>query len=525
MATIFKSTLPDVAIPNGNLAKLVMARWAEFGTRTAITCGATGRSYSYAQLRGMIVKFAAGLASRGLGRGSVVAIMAPNIPEYAVAFHGALFAGITVTTLNSLYTAREIVHQLHDSGASVMITVGAFLPQVQEALASVPEVKEIIVIGDAPDGTTSFAAVMQNNEPIPDVAIDGNTDIAVLPYSSGTTGLAKGVRLSHSNVAGNIAQTFQLLSVKESDVLLGVLPFFHIYGQVAILNMGIMHGAHIVTLPRFDFAQFLTTMQQHKITVAFLAPPIMVGIAKHPAVDTVNLEALHTILSGAAPLSAELAVAVRARVSARAGHEVAVLQGYGMTELSPVSHVTPYTPIKDGSVGVLVPNTEMRLVSTETGLPVGPNERGEIQIRGPQVMHGYLNNDEATKITILEDGFLCTGDIGYVDDDGFLFVVDRVKELIKYKGYQVPPAELEAVLLTHPKIKDAGCVPVPDDEAGELPKAFVVRTSDDLTEEEVMQYVEERVAPYKKIRIVQFIAEIPKSGSGKILRRVLREMK
>jgi acyl-CoA synthetase (AMP-forming)/AMP-acid ligase II len=298
---------------------------------------------------------------------------------------------------------------------------------------------------------------------------------------------------------------------------MGVLPFFHIYGQTVIMNMGLHLGATIVTMPRFDLEQFLGLIQEYRLTFAHLVPPIVLALAKHPLVDQYDLSSLHTILSGAAPLGAELERACTERIG------VAIIQGYGMTEASPVTHVRPLDDTAHpGSIGPTLPNTESRVVSAEGGGDLGPGEDGEIWIRGPQVMQGYLNDPDATARTLDAEGWLHTGDIGHVDDDGFFYVVDRLKELIKYKGYQVPPAELEAILVTHPAVADAAVTPHPDEEAGEIPKAFVVLKPDShASADDIMAFVAERVSPQKRVRMVEFVSEIPKSASGKILRRVL----
>jgi acyl-CoA synthetase (AMP-forming)/AMP-acid ligase II len=342
--------------------------------------------------------------------------------------------------------------------------------------------------------------------------------VVVLPYSSGTTGLAKGVMLTHRNLVSNIEQTLATVELSDVDAFAAVLPFFHIYGMQLLMNMGLRVGATIVTMPRFDLEQFLSLHQEHRLTRAFVAPPMVLALAKHPIVDTYDLSALRWILSAAAPLSADLAIECGQRVGCE------VVQGYGMTELSPVSHATPSGMFKPGSVGVTVPDTEVMIVDPATGSPLGVGDDGEVWVRGPQVMKGYLDNEAATKETIDDDGWLHTGDVGHVDADGYLFVVDRLKELIKYKGFQVPPAELEALLLTNPHIADAAVIGLGDDDAGEIPAAYVVlKQGHDITAAEIQRFVAGRVASYKQVRKVSFIDAIPKSPSGKILRRVLRD--
>jgi acyl-CoA synthetase (AMP-forming)/AMP-acid ligase II len=351
---------------------------------------------------------------------------------------------------------------------------------------------------------------------VPRAAIDPARDVVALPYSSGTTGLPKGVMLTHRNLVANILQFHEMFDMTSDDVVIAVLPFFHIYGLQVILNGTLRTGATLVVLPRFELETFLRAVQEHRVTVAFVVPPILLALAKHPAVDGYDLSSLRQILSGAAPLGAELARAAAARL------RCSVVQGYGMTETSPVTHTNsgPAIETKPGSVGALVSNTEGRIVDPASGGELGAGEQGEICVRGPQIMKGYLGRPEATAAMIDAEGWLHTGDIGYADDDGDFFVVDRLKELIKYKGCPVAPAELEALLLTLPAVADVAVIPSPDDEAGEVPKAFVV-TRAQVTPEELMAFVAERVAPTKRVRRVEMIDQIPKSPSGKILRRVL----
>ncbi len=510
---IFKSPHPDVTIPEDiTLTDYVFQQAEKWGDKAAIIDGPSGRTLTYAQLIGAIKAAAAGLNARGFKKGDVFAIYSPNVPEYAIAFHSVASVGGVNTTINPLYTADELAKQLNDSKAKYLLTIPQFLDKAQEAKEK-SDVEEIFVFGEA-EGATPFATLLQSGEEPPAVKIDTQKDLVVLPYSSGTTGLPKGTMLTQYNIIANLAQIRDIHDVDESDNLIAILPFFHIYGMVVLMNFGFLKGTTLVTMPRFDMEQFLQLMQDHKITRAYLVPPIVLGLAKHPIVDKYDLSSLKLILSGAAPLSAEVSQACSERLGC------AIAQGYGMTEMSPVTHLTSEDPadIKMGAAGYLMPNTLCKIVDVETGEALGRNQTGEVWVSGPQRMTGYLNNPDDQSID--EEGWYHTGDIGYVDDDDHFFIVDRVKELIKYKGMQVAPAELEAVLLTNPKIADAAVIPSPDDEAGEIPKAFVV-VRDDLTEDDIMSYVAEKVAPHKKIRRVEFVDQIPKSASGKILRRVL----
>lgn len=486
------------------------------GDKPALIDGPTGRTLTYGALAAGVERVAAGLAARGFRKGDVLALWAPNLPEFALVFFGAMAAGGVVTTLSLLATSDEAAIQLRNSGARILVTVAAYLDRALPA-AQRAGIEELFVIDEAADGTP-FAMLLEHDHPAVVVAIDPANDLAVLPYSSGTTGLCKGVMLTHRNLVANLFQTAVAWQASAEDRSIAMLPFFHIYGMVVVLGLGLWKGSTLVTMPRFDLELFLGHVQHHRITRVCVAPPVVLALAKHPSIAGYDLSSLAKIISGAAPLDADLQNACQARLGC------AVVQGYGMTEASPVTHATSEEPgmSRAGSVGELVANTECRIVDVATGENLGPGQDGELWIRGPQVMKGYLNNAEATAATVDAEGWLHTGDIGHADADGYFRVVDRLKELIKYKAYQVPPAELEAVLLTHPAVRDAAVIGVPDPEAGELPKAYVVLKGD-VTAEELMMFVAERVAPYKKVRAVEFIDAIPKSPSGKILRRLLKE--
>jgi acyl-CoA synthetase (AMP-forming)/AMP-acid ligase II len=520
---IFRSPFPEVSVPDVPLTEFVFGRAARLADKPALVDGLSGRVITYAQLVEEIRGTAAGLARRGFRKGDVLAVFSPNSPEYAVAFHAAASLGGVVTPINPLYTAEEVGRQLRDARAKFLLTTPQLLGGVLE-VARGAGVEELFVFGEA-EGVTPFASLSEGGAASDDGAdgptaatIDPREDLIVLPYSSGTTGVCKGVMLTHRNLVANISQISGAGHDWEGDTLICVLPMFHIYGLVVILNYGLWSGSTVVTLPRFDLEQVLRVMQDYRVTLAHLVPPVVLALSKHPVVESYDLSQLRMIFSGAAPLGAELARECAERLGCD------VVQGYGMTETSPVTHICTPERNKPGSVGLCAPNTECKLVSVETEQELGVGERGEIYVRGPQVMKGYLNRPDATAQTIDADGWLHTGDIGYADEEGFFYVVDRAKELIKFKGLQVAPAELEALLLTHPSVEDAAVIPSPDEEAGEVPKAFVVvKDGHGMTEAEVLSFVAAHVAPYKKVRRVEFVAQIPKSPSGKILRRLLVE--
>ena len=513
MTIVHTSQYPDVEIPDITITELVLRRAEELADQPAIADAESGRGYTFGELSHMIKAFAGGLQAKGFGVGDTLAIMAPNVPEYAVVFHGVAVAGGTNTTLNPTYTADEIRHQLQDSGATLLVTIEMFLETAKAAIEGT-KVTEIITL-EGIEGTTPITEVF--GDPIEQVPVDVADHVVVLPYSSGTTGLPKGVMLTHRNLVANIVQCEPLLRYDAEDVAIAALPFFHIYGMQVLMNGLLANGVRVLSMPRFDLEVALKTIQDEKVTWFFAVPPMVLAFAKHPLVDQYDLSSLQTVFSGAAPLGAELAQEAAERIGCE------VVQGYGMTELSPVSHATPPGNFKAGSSGLTVANTECRLVSAD-GEDQDVGGRGELWVRGPQVMKGYLNNKQATDDTIDADGWLHTGDVAELDENGHYSIVDRVKELIKYKGFQVPPAELEALLLTHPQIADCAVIGIPDDEAGELPKAFIVAApGQELSAEDVQGFVADKVASYKKIRIVEFIDEIPKSASGKILRRFLRD--
>ncbi|HUP87262.1 MAG TPA: AMP-binding protein [Acidimicrobiales bacterium] len=509
---IYKSPLPDVEIPTSTITEYILRRREEFPDREALVDGSTGRGLTYAELHDAIHRFAGGLQARGFGVGDTLAIMAPNVPDYAVVFHGVAVAGGTITTLNPTYTADEIRHQLNDSKASLMVSVSAVLP-VATAAVEGTSVTEIFSI-DPADGASPISDLF--GEPIEQVAVDPAERVVVMPYSSGTTGLSKGVMLTHRNLVANLAQMKHVLQY-EGAVALAALPFFHIYGMQVLMNGLLAEGCTILTMARFDLPAALGLIQDRKVTHFFAVPPMVLALAKHPIIDDYDLSSLELVFSGAAPLGAELGK----EASARIGCEIT--QGYGMTELSPVSHATPPGQGKPGTVGVTISNTECRVVNAD-GEDQEVGGEGELWVRGPQVMKGYFGNASATDATIDAEGWLHTGDVGVFDADGHLSIVDRVKELIKYKGFQVPPAELEALLITHPSVADVAVIGVPDDEAGELPKAFVVlKPGAEASAEDLREFVKSKVASYKQVRQVAFVDEIPKSASGKILRRMLRD--
>lgn len=517
---IIRSNYPDVEIPEVSLTEFVLSQARARGDKPAIIDGASGRTITYAQLVELVQRVAAGLAAHGLKKGEVLGIYSPNVPEYAAAFHATASLGGISTTVNPLYTTRELAQQLNDAQAAYLLTVPAFIDNAREAVQQVPSVREIFVLGEA-EGATPFECLLTHGDKPPTVTIDPKKDLVILPYSSGTTGLPKGVMLTHYNLVAELACAAGRPDIAfpgEHDTLLAFLPYFHIYGIVMFLTYGLVHGATIVNMTRFDLEHYLEQIQRYGVTYLHLVPPIVIALAKHPLVDKYDLSKVKWALSAAAPLGGPAAEAFTARLGAP------LIQAYGMTEVSGATHVGSSVPgkIKPTSGGSLLPNLECLVVDPASGEAMDRGQQGEIWVRGPVIMQGYLGRPDATAFTVDAEGWLHTGDVGYVDADGDIFIVDRVKELIKYKGLQVAPAELEAILIGHPAVADAAVIPHPDEEAGEIPKAYVVLRVP-TAPDEIMAFVAERVAPHKKIRLVEVIESIPKSASGKILRRMLVE--
>ncbi|MER6381517.1 4-coumarate--CoA ligase family protein [Streptomyces sp. NPDC001127] len=521
---MFRSEYADVPPVELPIHKAVLGHAAAFGERPALIDGTDGTILTYEQVDRFHRRIAAGLADAGVRKGDVLALHSPNTIAFPTAFYAATRAGASVTTVHPLATPAEFAKQLGDSGAHWIVTVSPLLGTARRAAELAGGIREIFVC-DSATGHRSLIDMLATTAPEPQLAFDPAEDIAALPYSSGTTGVPKGVMLTHRQIATNLAQLEPAVTMAPGDRILAVLPFFHIYGLTALMNAPLRKGATVVVLPRFDLETFLAAIENHRITGLYVAPPIVLALAKHPAVTRYDLSSLKYVLSAAAPLDARLARACAERLGLPP-----IGQAYGMTELSPGTHVVPLDQLHDapaGTVGRLIAGTEMRIVSLDDpGKDLGTGESGEILIRGPQVMKGYLGRPDATAALIDADGWLHTGDVGHVDAEGWLFVVDRVKELIKYKGFQVAPAELEALLLTHPGIADAAVIGTCDEDGNEVPHAFVVRRAgapDDLTENEILLYVAERVAPYKRVRRITFIDTVPRAASGKILRRELRE--
>ena len=507
-AMIFRSPWPDIELPQLSVCDKVLGAAKQFGDKPAIIEGETGRTLTYRQLVEEAERVAAGLACAGLRSGQPLALVLPNCIEFALSWYGTLLAGGWVVPIPPLFTPAEMEFQIRDSGARFVITT----PECTAPLESTAE--HLFVTG----GNWNELVACDKQRP---ALRSRPEDLAALLYSSGTTGKPKGVMLTHANMVANLLQDAAFEWPRHEDIFVNVFPFYHIAGLNAILNPFLNAGATVVLMMgRFNLETYLELNERYGATLVGFPPPVVLAVTKSPSWDKFRLEKLRGSICGAAPLGAGLHEAFERRTGLLLG------QGWGMTEAAGVISGTPNDQAKRkfGSCGYLLPSCEAKVVDVASHKTLGPGESGEIWLRGPNMMKGYWNQPAATSETLLADGWMRTGDIGYFDSDQCVYLVDRLKELIKYKAYQVAPAELEDILQSHPAVRDSGVVGAPDAAAGEIPIAFVVKKEGAaLSAEELMQYVAARVAPYKKIRAVEFVQEIPKSPSGKILRRVLKE--
>lgn len=517
----------------------VWKNFQQYADKTALVCSVTGRKYTYSQARDAANYIARSLVNLGLRKGDVVALISPNYPETILALLGILEADMIATTVNPFYTPDEISRQLKSSGTKAIITVTEIAKNVTMAAeTSVAPSTPIMVIDDGsgplPEGIIPFMDLMTRGKSLSPLKYshDNVEDIAILPYSSGTTGLPKGVMLTHKNLVSNMEMTEQTVSGRMWDfaspdfqeVIPLILPFFHIFGLNSLTLPRLATGSQLITVPKFVPELFLKVLATNKTTGIYMVPPLLLFFNASPYVKREFLENMHHAIIGAAPLSNMDVQRFYDKFQLN-NDALKFCQGYGLTETSPVC-CFEVSGKKPGSIGKNVSGCDVRLVDPITNKDItNSGENGEIWIRGPHVMKGYLNDETATKHT-MEDGWLKTGDIAYYDEDIDFFVTDRLKELIKVKGFQVAPAELEALLRSHPDVAEAAVIGIPDERCGEVPKAFIMpKQGASLRADDLQNYIKGKVASYKQLQGgVTFVDNIPKSASGKILRIQLKNM-
>ncbi|KAG8958567.1 hypothetical protein FRC03_009012 [Tulasnella sp. 419] len=560
---IYKSNAPDIALPETSIFTFLFSEekgWAysKYPTnRAAYIDAVTGKTLTRAETKDLSLTLAWGLNEKlGKKRGDVIMVFSPNSLSYPILIYGAVAAGLKITFANAAYTPPELAHQLKDSGAYEIFVHPALIPVAVETLKLVgvkseSEIKKRIVVmglGGEPEVEKlggewlKMEDLLKGGKRDTEERFDGkdSRETVYMCYSSGTTGLSKGVETMHYNATSVMSMAklglAEALPEDRENVMLGILPFFHVYGLVVLVQFSFWSGTPVVVCPRFDPVLFLESIQKYRITNILVAPPVLVFLNSAPIVDKYDLSSLKNLGSGAAPLPASVVYGLTERFTKK-GYDVSITNGYGMTETSPASHVLKCSMSlkKVGSVGELFPNLEARLMD-DNDKDVKEGERGEIWIRGAVVMKGYVNNRAATEGVMTPDGWFKTGDIAIRDPEGFYYIVDRKKELIKYKGFQVPPAELESILLGHPEIADAAVIGIEDTkQATELPRAYIVpragvpdlttRQGQEKFAKKVQKWMETKVAKHKYLRGgVVIIAAVPKSAAGKILRRELRAL-
>ncbi|KAH8271443.1 hypothetical protein KR018_010792 [Drosophila ironensis] len=511
-----------------SLGQFVLDKYKSFGDQTVLVDAVNGVEYTASFMHKSIVRLAYILQKLGVKQNDVVGLSSENSLDFALAIFAGFAVGATVAPLNVTYSDREVDHAINLSKPKIIFASKITLDRVAKVASRNKFVKGIISFsGNSKNfkNIYSLRELMDNDKfkTKPDFlspVANKNEDVSLIVCSSGTTGLPKGVQLTQMNLLATLDSQIQPTMIPMEEVtLLTVIPWFHAFGCLTLITTACM-GARLVYLPKFEENLFLSAIEKYRVMMAFMVPPLMVFLAKHPIVDKYDLSSLMVLLCGAAPLSRETEDQIKERIGVPF-----IRQGYGLSESTLSVLVQNDDFCKPGSVGVLKVGIYAKVIDPDTGKLLGANERGELCFKGDGIMKGYIGDTKSTQ-TAIQDGWLHTGDIGYYDDDFEFFIVDRIKELIKYKGFQVPPAEIEALLLSHDKIKDAAVIGKPDEAAGELPLAFVVKQANvQLTENDVIQFVNDHASPAKRLRGgVIFVDEIPKNPSGKILRRILRNM-
>jgi long-chain acyl-CoA synthetase len=519
------SIASTISIPEKSLPQMLHDTANEYPQNNAISF--YGRKFTYEQLYQNTTHFASALQNRGVEKGDRIAIMLPNCPQYVISYYGVLTAGAIVTQVNPMSVERELEYILKDSGAETIVVLDALYPKVKN-VQSDTTLKNVIVVSLQPSqldfsSDTIFEAFLaESSGRIPPVNIDPVEDVAVLQYTGGTTGRSKGAMLTHRNLIANVLQAYEFF---KEDIKLGkeryltVIPLFHVFGMTACMNLSIYSGSESILLSRFDLEEVLNTIKMEQPTVFPGVPTMYVAITNHPKAEEYGINSIEICNSGSAPMPVELLREFERKTGSK------ILEGYGLSEAAPTTHCNPnFAERKPGSVGIGFPSTEYKIVDLGSGteeVPVG--ELGEVIIKGPQVMKGYWNMPEETANT-LRDGWLYTGDIAKVDAEGYLYIIDRKKDLIIASGYNIYPRDIEEVLYEHPAVQEAVVIGIPDKYRGEGVKAVIVLKAGKVADEaEIKEYCRRNMAAYKVPNIVEFRDQLPKTSVGKILRRALRE--
>jgi len=524
---VISSRFPLAPVPSTPLAHYIVSNLAKNSNELAFIDGVSGATTTRGQLKEQILMVSSAMSSR-VKPGDVVAVSLPNIPQYLLPVLGSIHAGAKVCLYNPIYTEAETLHAMSLTKPRYIVTTGLSLPTIQSKMNETP-IEEVIVVGPAPENsnTTAFTSLLQEPSSTSGVEPTDLDTTALMPFSSGTTGLPKAVCLSHRNIVSNLCQTQhpQFGAADQGENMMCLLPMFHMYGMAMTLTT-LCKGGHVTSLPRFELGTFLNAIETYKINHLPIVPPIATVLANHPDVGKYDLSSVTAIPCAAAPLSKDIQNAIFARLNVNT-----IRNGYGMSEMVGAG-IVPHPDnaleaMEKGSIGEVLAGMEARIVDVDTGEDLGPEQEGEILLKGPNVMNGYLGDAGATAATVDDEGWLHTGDVGKYDEDKDFYITDRLKELIKYKGWQVAPAELEAIILSLQGIQDVGVigVPAPVEGDGDVPKAFVVRKPGfDLMAEDVVKSVAEKVAKFKQLRGgVVFVEALPRSLAGKLLRKELRK--
>ncbi|PLT28225.1 long-chain-fatty-acid--CoA ligase [Peribacillus deserti] len=515
----------EIDIPDKSLPQLLQETSTRYPSHNALSF--YGKKISYQELQDAVGRFASALQKSGVQKGDRVAIMLPNCPQYVIAYYGILTAGAIVTQINPMSVERELLHLAKDSGAETIIVLDAFYPRVKTVQKDT-SLKKMVVVSlqpaemDLTNDCTFESFLAEGNGEVTPVMVEPEHDVAVLQYTGGTTGRSKGAMLTHRNIVANVLQSHEFFKFDlgfGKEKCLTVIPLFHVFGMTSCMNLSIYTGAEMILLPRFELEEVLQTIKTEQPTLFPGVPTMYVALTNHPRAEEYGIDSIEVCNSGSAPMPVELLKEFERKTGSK------ILEGYGLSETSPTTHCNPnFAERKPGTVGIGLPSTLYKIVDLGTGTQdMPPGELGEVVIKGPQVMKGYWNMPEETAHA-LRDGWLYTGDIGSIDESGYLSIVDRKKDMIIASGYNIYPRDIEEVLYEHPSVQEAVVIGVPDEYRGETVKAILVlKAGRSADETEIKEFCRKNLAAYKVPELIEFRSELPKTSVGKILRRALRE--